>query len=118
MADKGRAYLAGKNGEYHFDCPLDNMLFGFKGVKGGDVKELLVSGSSDSEIAAWIDTHGTPKTTAEITEWSDGIEAAHPYADPVTKDWFAEQATPLGLDPAKTSLFDWLEADDAASFKK
>ncbi len=39
MADKGRATLAGKNGEYHFDCPLDNYLFGFKGVKGDEVKK-------------------------------------------------------------------------------
>jgi hypothetical protein len=118
MADKGRAALAGKNGEYHFDCPLDNILFDFKGVKGDEVKALLTSGSSDSEIAAWFDTHGTPKTTAEVKEWSDGIEAYSPYSNPEKKDWFVEQATPLGLDPAKTSLFDWLETDDAATFKK
>ena len=29
--DKCRALIAGNIGEYHFDCPLDNMLFGFKG---------------------------------------------------------------------------------------
>jgi hypothetical protein len=28
--DKCRALVAGNIGEYHFDCPLDNMLFGFK----------------------------------------------------------------------------------------
>lgn len=118
MADKGRATLAGKNGEYHFDCPLDNMLFDFKGVKGDQVKELLVAGNSDAEIAAWFDTHGSPKTAAEVKEWSDGIEAYSPYSNPEKKEWFVEQTTPLGLDPARTSLFDWLEADDAASFKK
>ena len=118
MADKGRAFLAGKNGEYHFDCPLDNMLFDFKGVKGDQVKELLVAGNSDAEIAAWFDTHGTAKTAAEVKEWSDGIEAYNPYTNPEKKDWFVEQTTPLGLDPAKTTLFDWLEADDRASFKK
>ena len=32
--DKCRALLWGNIGEYHFDCPLDNMLFGFKGIKG------------------------------------------------------------------------------------
>src|SRR5713101_1731921 len=36
--DKCRALVAGNIGEYHFDCPLDNMLFGFKGVKGDDFK--------------------------------------------------------------------------------
>jgi hypothetical protein len=47
MADKGRATLNGTAGEYHFDCPVDNMLFGFKGVKGAEVKPLLASGASD-----------------------------------------------------------------------
>jgi hypothetical protein len=32
--DKGRAMVAGSIGDYHFNCPLDNMLFDFKGVKG------------------------------------------------------------------------------------
>jgi len=30
--DKCRASLAGTLGEYHYDCPLDNMLFSFKGI--------------------------------------------------------------------------------------
>ena len=37
-----------------------------------------------------------------------------PYNDPERRDWFVEQVKPLGLDPAKTTLFDWLEADDKA----
>jgi hypothetical protein len=30
--------LWGNIGEYHFDCPLDNMLFGPAGVKADDFK--------------------------------------------------------------------------------
>ncbi|NJR42808.1 MAG: DUF5069 domain-containing protein [Akkermansiaceae bacterium] len=63
-----------------FDCPLDNFLFGFKGVSGNDVKKLLETGSSNEEIAAWLDANGTPKTEAEKKEWSDACEAARPYA--------------------------------------
>jgi hypothetical protein len=29
MLDKGRAALTGKNGEYHFNCPLDQHFLGF-----------------------------------------------------------------------------------------
>jgi len=32
--DKSRASLAGTLGEYHYDCPLDNLLFSFKGITG------------------------------------------------------------------------------------
>ena len=30
--DKGRASLDGKNGEYHFACPLDKLFLEFAGV--------------------------------------------------------------------------------------
>lgn len=115
MADKGRATNVG---EYHFNCPLDNFLFGFKGVDGNDVKAQLDAGATNEEIAAWLDKNGTPKTEEEKKAWSDGVEAANPYNDPEKKDWFVEQVTPLGLDPAKTTLFDWLEEDDRVTFKK
>jgi len=36
--DKCRASLAGTPGEYHYDCPMDNMLFSFKGITGDQFK--------------------------------------------------------------------------------
>jgi hypothetical protein len=117
MADKGRATLNGTAGEYHFDCPTDNMLFGFKGVSGAEVRELLASGASDEEIAAWLDGHGTPKTRAEVTAWSQFVEQTRPIEDPELKDWFAGECARLGLRPETTTLFDYLETDDRATFK-
>src|SRR5271165_3254277 len=116
--DKCHALLEGTIGEYHFDCPLDNMLFGFKGITGDDFKAQVQSGASDEALVEWVNAHGTPKTPEEIKAWSDGMEATMPYNDPERSEWFAEQTKPLGLDPAKTSLFDWLEADDKASYAK
>src|SRR5882672_9511881 len=57
MIDKGRATIAGTAGEYHFDCPVDNLLFSFKGVKGADVRAVLESGASDLEILEWFNAH-------------------------------------------------------------
>jgi hypothetical protein len=118
MADKGRATLNGTAGEYHFDCPVDNMLFGFKGVTGAEVKLLLESGASDEQIAAWLNTHGTPKTPAEVKAWSDSVEAQRPFDNPERREWFAGECVGLGLKPETTTLFDYLEADDRASFKR
>lgn len=118
MTDKGRATLNGSVGEYHFDCPVDNLLFGFKGVKGAEVKPLLAAGAGDEQIAAWLDTYGTPKTPAEVNAWSDSVEAIRPYDNPEQKDWFEGECARLGLDPRTTTLFDYLDADDRASFKK
>jgi Domain of unknown function (DUF5069) len=113
--DKCRALVAGDIGEYHFDCPLDNMLFGFKNVKGPDFKAQIESGASDQQMAEWLDGNGDSKTSEEIKRWSDEMEANNPYNDPERRDWFVEQTKTLGLDPAKTTLFDWLDADDKAS---
>lgn len=117
MADKGRASLNGTVGEYHFDCPVDNMLFGFKDVKGADVEPVLKSGASDEQVAVWFDTHGTPKTAVEVKAWSDSVEAQRPYENPEHREWFTGECVRLGLKPETTTLFDYLEADDRASFK-
>jgi Domain of unknown function (DUF5069) len=116
--DKCRALLWGNIGEYHFDCPLDNMLFGFKGVKGDDFKAEVEKGATDEELARWLDSHGEKKTPDEIKAWSDEVEASNPYNNPAKRDWFVEQLQPYRLNPLTTTLFDWLEADDKASYQK
>jgi hypothetical protein len=110
--DKCRALLWGNIGEYHFDCPLDNYLFGFKGVTGDDFKAQIERGASDEEMAQWLDKNGTPKSPEEVKAWAEQMEAVNPYENPEKREWFAEQVKPFGFDPASTTLFDWLEADD------
>lgn len=94
------------------------MLFGFKGIKGDDFKGLLETGASDEEIAKWVDKNGSPKSEEEKRKWSEEITKVNPYEDPEKRDWYIEQLRPLGLDPKTTPLFDWLEADDKASYKQ
>ena len=119
LADKARAeFLGGNIGEYHTDCPLDHMLLDWKGVDYEDVKKEIVNGADNEKIAAFLDAHGTPKTPEEIKAFSDSMDAANPYYVPEKKEWFVSQTTPLGLDPATTTLFQWLEKDDEVSFSK
>ena len=115
--DKCRALLEGNIGDYHFDCPLDNQLFGFKGLTGDDLKKEVEKGANDEALAQWLNEHGTPKTVGEIKAWGDGVEAYSLVDDPEKKDYFIAECTKLGLDPYKATLFGWLEADDKASFK-
>lgn len=118
MADKGRADINGTTGEFHFDCPLDNYLFGFKGVQGSDVRKELENGATNEDIAKWLDSHGEPKTEEEKKAWSDAVEAARPYDNPEKKDWFIGVCAEAGVDPQTSTLFDYLEADDRVSFAK
>jgi hypothetical protein len=117
MIDKGRATIEGTVGEFHYACPLDAMLFDFKGVQADEVKKLLASGATDDQIVAWFSAHGVNKTADEIKEWSAGVEAYRPYDNPEKKDWFAGECSKLGLKPENTTLVEYLEADDKATFK-
>jgi len=118
MIDKGRAEIAGTAGDFHYDCPLDKRLLEFKGVNAEEVKKLLASGATDEQVVAWLGSNGTPKTAEEIKAWSDASEAFSPFHNPAQKDWFVGECTKLGLNPEKATGFDYLDADDAASFKK
>ena len=115
--DKCRALVAGNIGEYHFDCPLDNIVFGFKGVKGDDFKAQIEQGASDQEMVEWLNQAGEEKTQEEIERWADEVEASSLYNHPETekRDYFSEETKKLGLDPTKTTRFEWLEVDDRVS---
>ena len=116
--DKCRALLWGNIGEYHFDCPLDNMLFGFKSVKGDDFKAFVETGANDEEIANWLDRNGIPKGEKDKQAWSDEVMKVNFYNNPEKRDWYIEQLKPLGLDPEDDTLVRLAETDDKASYKK
>lgn len=115
--DKCRATINGMNGEYHFDCPLDNTLFKFMGIKGDDFKKYVLENHTDEEVANWVKNNGIKKTDAEIKAWSDAFKTDYSYStDPNKKDWFIGECKRLNLDPMKTTLFDYLDVDDKVSF--
>jgi hypothetical protein len=116
--DKCRASLTGKLGEYHYDCPLDNMLFSFKGINGMQFKAAVQAAKSYEDVGTWLQANGTAKTPAEIKAWSDETEAGSMMKNPEKRSYFIENCRKLGLDPEKSTTFDWLEADDRASFNR
>jgi hypothetical protein len=113
--DKCRALVAGNICEYHFDCQLDNLLFGLKGVKGEDFKAQIEQGASDQEMVEWLNQNGEKKTPEEIKRWAKEVEASSLYNDPEKRHFFVEETRRLGLDSAKTTTFEWLEIDDTVS---
>ena len=96
---------------------VPTLLF-FKGVQAEDVKNLLASGATDEQVAAWFDANGIPKTADEIKAWADSVEAIQPYQNPEQREWFASECTRLGLDPVKSRFCDYLDTDDRVSFAK
>ena len=116
--DKCRASLAGKLGQYHYDCPLDNSLFSFKGITAGQFTSAVQASKDYEQIGIWLHANGTLKTAEEIKTWSDEMEAGSLINDPNKRDYFIENCHKLGLNPQTNTTFDWLEADDRASFRR
>src|SRR5512136_2532223 len=70
MLDKGRATLAGKNGEYNYACPLDQRFLEFVGLDAGALKKQLAVGKGDREILAWVQSHAKHRRAdSEIQVW-------------------------------------------------
>ena len=49
MLDKGRATVAGKQGEYHYACPMDHRFLDLLGIKPDALKKQLAAGKGDTE---------------------------------------------------------------------
>src|SRR6202167_4646217 len=88
MLDKGRAALAGKNGEYHYDCPLDQRVLSFLGIEAEALKAQLATGKGDGEILQWIQANQTNKhTEPEVAGWSAYLNSRTP-SDPDSREFF------------------------------
>jgi len=116
--DKCRASGAGKLGQYHYDCPLDNELFRFKGITAQQFTGAVKTARDYEAMGIWLHANGTIKTADEIKTWSDEMEADSLIKNPDKRDYFIENCHKLGLNPQMNSTFDWLEADDRESFRR
>jgi hypothetical protein len=94
------------------------MLFSFKGINAGQFTAAVQTAKTYDDVGAWLQANGTKKTPAEIKAWSDEAEAGSMMKNPEKRACFIENCTRLGLNPEKSSTFDWLEADDRASFRR
>ena len=115
--DKGRATLAGKSGEYHFACPLDQTFLEFAGIKAGDLKKRLAEGDGDGEILEWIAKHSSTKRQPwEIAQWSALADQRGP-TDVETREYFTGLLAKLSKKRDDVvGWFDLLDLDDYVSF--
>jgi hypothetical protein len=99
--DKCRAVLAGTNGEYHFDCPLDNFFFGFSGISADAFKETMGN---------WI------RETSSISEdakklWNVRMRNTRVSEMPMQLQLFLEGYIPEVI-PANRRVYTWFDVYD------
>src|SRR5258708_30178930 len=64
--DKCRSVLAGLQGEFHSNCPLDQIWLKFAKIDYDAFKSFVASGATDGEIATWIGQHAKKTPRVEI----------------------------------------------------
>ena len=118
MLDKGRAEIAGMNGEFHYDCPIDQHILNFVGIDAKELRAQLAAGKGDGEILEWIDANSTTKPQPwAIEQWSNFMERRGPDSDAETMSFFAERAA--WFSKTRTDIktwFDLLDVDDYVTF--
>jgi hypothetical protein len=97
--DKCRADLAGTLGEYHFDCPLDNMFLGFAGLKGSELKEFVATGADDEAVGKWIEEHATKRPRIEVIKWNNDLRYKRISELPDALQEYMEDYIPKNVPP-------------------
>ena len=119
MLDKGRATLVGKNGEFHYDCPLDQHILKFLGVAAAALLKELKKGNGDGEILTWIKKNQKNKHQPwQIEIWSSYHEKRTPDSDQETATFFTGRLVELGAAKREDikAWFDLLDLDDYVTF--
>ena len=115
--DKARAVAAGKGGDFHYACPIDQRFLSFTGINPDAFMAEVKAGKSDSELLAYVMANLSPKRQpSEIAAWSQWFEQLTP-TPPDTRAFFNDvhrKNAPQREDIA--TWFDWLDLDDYVTF--
>jgi Domain of unknown function (DUF5069) len=118
LLDKCRAEIAGRNGEYHYACPIDQRFLEFAGIDPQALKAEAAKGRSDAELLEWIRTNQSKKREPwEIAQWSAQCERSGP-SDNESREFVSEQVKAAGGETRDDigTWFDYLDLDDFATF--
>ena len=117
LIDKARAFAAGKNGDFHYNCPIDQRFFVFTGMDADAFLAEIKAGKSDSELLAFVEANSKPKHhPAEIAAWSRWFEQLTP-TPPDTRAFFNDIHRKNAAHREDIATwFDWIELDDFVTF--
>jgi hypothetical protein len=118
LLDKGRATIAGTNGEFTYDAPIDQRLKDFLGLDLAALREQLAAGKGDGEILEWINTNAKHKRSEwEIEQWSNFMDERGPSGDIETLQFFADYVGKFAKEREDIKTwFDVLDLDDHVTF--
>lgn len=109
--DKCRAALAGTNGEYHFDCPLDNFFLDFVEISADAFRNQAATGASDDEMGRWIEANAKHREKREVIAWNNVMRCKRLCDMPIELQEFLEGYIPQYI-PAGKIVRVWFDVYD------
>ncbi|MCC6483630.1 MAG: DUF5069 domain-containing protein [Armatimonadetes bacterium] len=110
LIDKCRATLAGRNGEYLFNCPLDQRFFEFTGIDAEEIKAFIASGATDEEIGQWVKEHDKRNSEEDVLAWSYDQRGREPEGAEA-KAYFEQSRREIA--PKRYNVRTWFQLLDA-----
>jgi len=117
MLDKCRATLAAKNGDYSYNCLLEQYFLKITGVDPDALQKQVAAGPGDGAILSWIEKNQKhPRSGQAIEAWSDFMNR-RARASVEQRERLNQYQSGAGKDREDiTTWFDVLDPDGFASF--
>ncbi len=111
VLDKCRAVAADTAGEYHYNCPLDQLFFTFTGISPDAFKEFVETGADDDAVAKWIQENAAEKSQEEIVAWNNDLRYKRISEMPIELQVFLEGYIAEFI-PADKIVYYWFDVYD------
>ncbi|MHB8147414.1 MAG: DUF5069 domain-containing protein [Vulcanimicrobiaceae bacterium] len=106
--DKGKALAHGNIGEYNYNCPMDQAVFGFLQIDREALLNVIKNAKSDAEIEAYLTPFIAKKTPQEIERWNREYVAHEPEGDSL--EYFLKLRNQVA--PDRTDVTTWADLLD------
>jgi hypothetical protein len=115
--DKAKAEAAGKIGEYHYNCPMDQAVFGFLGIDHEALLDVVKNAKGDTEVNSYVKEFIDKKTPQEIDAWNREYVVRKPEGESLK--YFLELRNAIA--PDRTDVTSWpdlLDLDEKRTVPK
>jgi len=107
--DKGKALAHGNVGDYHYNCSMDQAVFGFLGIDHEQLLEVIRNAKSDAEIEAYTRPFIAKKSAQEIEQWNQEWLVAKPDSEEKLGYFTTLRDS---IDPSRTDITAWADVLD------
>jgi len=115
MLDKGRATLAGTNGQFNYNASFDQHIINFLGFDQAALLAELAAGKGDGEILEWLKANAhCQRAPWEIEQWSEYMIRRTPDSDAETLYFFYRRVR--SFSKTREDIRTWMDLIDLDDF--